>query len=124
MVKSRSIACGVVALCAVGIAASGPAPAAQDATRAARERVETVAPQASHAPAPGTIEAAQAVVTRTCTTCHNDRTRAGALSLTSFTVATAGQQTETTEKMIRKLRAGQMPPAGIRRDEAVLSQLA
>ena len=42
--------------------------------------------------------------------CHNDRARSGNLSLQSFDVATAGQHAEITEKMIRKLRAGQMPP--------------
>jgi mono/diheme cytochrome c family protein len=61
----------------------------------------------------------QTVLTRTCVGCHNDRARAGNLSLQSFDVATAGQHLETTEKMIRKLRAGQMPPAGSRRPEEV-----
>src|SRR5205814_10693994 len=72
-----------------------------------------------------TVEAAQEVVTRTCVACHNDRTRSGNLSLQSFDLATAGQQSETTEKMIRKLRAGQMPPPGSRRpEEALLDKLA
>jgi cytochrome c553 len=67
----------------------------------------------------------QAVVARTCVGCHNDRTRAGNLSLQSFDVATAGQHIDTTEKMIRKLRAGQMPPPGSRRPpEPVLAALA
>ena len=57
--------------------------------------------------------------------CHNDRARSGNLSLESFDVATAGQHADTTEKMIRKLRAGQMPPPGTRRpDEAALANLA
>ena len=47
------------------------------------------------------------------------------MSLQSFQVATAGQQREITEKMIRKLRAGQMPPPGSKRpDAAVLDALA
>jgi cytochrome c553 len=67
----------------------------------------------------------QAVVARTCVGCHNDRTRAGNLSLQSFDVATAGQHIDTTEKMIRTLRAGQMPPPGSRRPpEPVLAALA
>ena len=42
-----------------------------------------------------------------------------------FTVAAAADHLETTEKMIRKLRAGQMPPAGSRRpDDAALNALA
>ena len=71
------------------------------------------------------IDGAQSVVTETCATCHNDRVRSGNVSLQSFQVATAGRQRETTEKMIRKLRAGQMPPPGSKRpDAAVLDALA
>ncbi|HMF99069.1 MAG TPA: DUF1592 domain-containing protein [Vicinamibacterales bacterium] len=66
----------------------------------------------------------QAVVSRTCVGCHNDRMRSGNLSLTSFDVATAASHRDATERMIRKLRAGQMPPAGIPRDEAALAGLA
>jgi mono/diheme cytochrome c family protein len=81
-------------------------------------------PIASHQPA-ASVAAAQEVVTKTCVSCHSDRGRAGNLSLQGFDVATAGTQSATTEKMIRKLRAGQMPPAGSRRpDEAVLDGLA
>jgi cytochrome c553 len=68
---------------------------------------------------------AQTVVSRTCAACHNERTRSGNLSLEAFDVRAAGQHAEVTEKMIRKLRAGQMPPPGSRRpDEAVLAGLA
>jgi hypothetical protein len=50
---------------------------------------------------------------------------AGNLSLASYDVAAAGDNAATTEKMIRKLRAGQMPPAGARRPaDAVLESLA
>lgn len=71
------------------------------------------------------ITAAQSVITKTCVACHNDRTANGGLSLSSFQVAAAAESVATTEKMIRKLRAGQMPPAGSRRpDETVLVSLA
>jgi mono/diheme cytochrome c family protein len=71
------------------------------------------------------VAPAQAVITRTCTGCHNDRVRSGGLSFESFLVANAGEHSDVTEKMIRKLRAGQMPPPGSRRpDEAALAALA
>jgi hypothetical protein len=71
------------------------------------------------------VDGGQAVVTQTCRTCHNDRSRTGNLSLQSFEVATAAEQAEVTEQIIRKLRAGQMPPPGVRRpDDAVLDGLA
>jgi hypothetical protein len=50
-------------------------------------------------------------------TCHNDRAKAGQLSLASFDAAKAADHVDVTEKMIRKLRAGMMPPAGARRPE-------
>lgn len=60
-------------------------------------------------------EALTAVVHRLCGTCHNDQLRTGNLSLTSFYVDSAAVQAETAEKMVRKLRAGMMPPPGIPR---------
>src|SRR5262245_33959896 len=66
-----------------------------------------------------------AVVKQYCVGCHNDRTKAGQLTLAAFDVADPGHNAEVAEKMIRKLRAGLMPPPGSRRpDEAVLAELA
>jgi mono/diheme cytochrome c family protein len=89
----------------------------------------SVQPAASTAPQNPSPSAAadspQAVVTRSCATCHNDRSRSGNLSLQAFDVAKAGEHSEIAEKMIRKLRAGQMPPPGSRRpSDALLDQLA
>ena len=92
-----------------------------------------VRPVASHAPgytavatqAPATLDEAQRTIAGTCAGCHSDRGKAGGISLQGYTVAAAADYLDTTEKMIRKLRAGQMPPAGSRRpDEAVLDALA
>jgi mono/diheme cytochrome c family protein len=58
-----------------------------------------------------------ALVKQYCTGCHSDRGKAGGLSLASFDAATAADHPVITEKMIRKLRAGMMPPAGARRPE-------
>jgi hypothetical protein len=66
-----------------------------------------------------------ALVKQYCVTCHNDRAKAGQLTLAAFDAARATEHLETTEKMIRKLRAGMMPPAGARRPEvAQLEALA
>ncbi|MDH4067046.1 MAG: DUF1587 domain-containing protein, partial [Acidobacteriota bacterium] len=59
------------------------------------------------------------MIARTCTGCHSDRAKAGNLSLEGFSIATAAAHRETAEKMIRKLRAGQMPPPGSRRPDGV-----
>ena len=81
-----------------------------------------VKPVASHTPATpvfGPVEQ-NAMVKQFCTGCHNDRAKAGQLSLAAFDAATAASADHiaTTEKMIRKLRAGMMPPANARRPEA------
>jgi mono/diheme cytochrome c family protein len=79
----------------------------------------------SVARANGQFDVSQQLIARSCVTCHNDRTQNGGLSLSSYQIATAAEHGEVTEKMIRKLRAGQMPPAGSRRpDEATLDALA
>lgn len=57
------------------------------------------------------------VVQGTCTACHNDTTLLGNLSLDDFDVAEAADRAEVSERMIRKLRAGMMPPPGIPRPE-------
>jgi mono/diheme cytochrome c family protein len=58
-----------------------------------------------------------ALVKTYCTGCHNDRMKSGQLTLASFDAAEAASHVETTEKMIRKLRAGMMPPPGVKRPE-------
>ncbi len=55
------------------------------------------------------------VVQRYCVVCHNDRLETGNLSLDGFAVEAAHERAEVAEKMIRKLRAGMMPPPGMRR---------
>ena len=63
-------------------------------------------------------EDATGLVRQYCAVCHNDRRRAGGLSLASFDVTAAADNRAVAEKMIRKLRTGMMPPAGARRPEA------
>ena len=66
-----------------------------------------------------------AILRQYCVGCHNARTQAGQLPLAAFAVANPEHSSEVAEKMIRKLRAGLMPPPGARRpDEAVLAALA
>src|SRR2546425_245696 len=47
--------------------------------------------------------------------CHNDRLKTSNLSLEKLDLATAGDHAELWEKVIRKLRAGVMPPPGVKR---------
>ena len=50
-----------------------------------------------------------------CTGCHNQRRLLGNLVLEDFDVARAAENADIAERMIRKLRAGMMPPPGASR---------
>ncbi len=70
-------------------------------------------------------ESQTALVKQYCATCHNDRAKTGGLTLASFDVAAAEDNAAVAEKMIRRLRAGMMPPAGAKRpDETAITGLA
>ncbi len=60
-------------------------------------------------------EVANRVVSTTCVMCHNSRMMTGNLSLEDFDVTRASESAGVAEGMVRKLRAGMMPPGGIRR---------
>ena len=62
-----------------------------------------------------TPEELTAVVRQYCQVCHNEVMLTGNLSLQDFAVETVTEAAETGEKMIRKLRAGMMPPPGMPR---------
>ncbi|MGE3273639.1 MAG: DUF1592 domain-containing protein [Vicinamibacterales bacterium] len=86
------------------------------------------APVASHGPAVQAAAASaddRALVTTYCVGCHNDARKIGGLSLEAFDPVAAADQPQVAEKIIRKLTAGMMPPAGARRPEpAVLAGFA
>ena len=111
----------VGALLATGQApAPAPVPAPADtrpapATAASKPAAPSMA--VAHAASAATAAGQTAMVKQYCASCHNDRVKAGGLSLAAFDAAQAAAEVETTEKMIRKLRAGMMPPAGARRPE-------
>jgi hypothetical protein len=67
-------------------------------------------------PAPAqTAIAERALLDRYCVTCHNDKLKTANLSLQNLDLATAGDHPEIWEQVIRKLRAGMMPPPGMPR---------
>ncbi len=78
----------------------------------------TIQPQ-TRLPVPKTVgataSAQRALLDQYCVTCHNDKLKTANLSLENLDLATAGDHPELWEKVIRKLRAGVMPPPGVRR---------
>jgi Protein of unknown function (DUF1592)/Protein of unknown function (DUF1588)/Protein of unknown function (DUF1587)/Protein of unknown function (DUF1585)/Protein of unknown function (DUF1595) len=89
---------------------------------------QNAVPRAAKAPAPkmavshGTAglspESQNQLVTQYCVTCHSEKGKAGGLVLAGFDAATIEKRADVAEKMIRKLRAGMMPPPGARRPDA------
>ena len=55
------------------------------------------------------------LVEQYCVRCHNERRLRGDLSLEGFDTGTPEADAEIAERIIHKLRAGMMPPAGVRR---------
>jgi hypothetical protein len=59
----------------------------------------------------------KALLTEYCVTCHNDKTKTGGLTLEQLDIDHPDTNAETWERVIRKLRAGMMPPAGMPRPD-------
>jgi mono/diheme cytochrome c family protein len=68
------------------------------------------------------LEAQNALVAQNCATCHSERAKAGQLVLAGFDAAKITDRPDVTEKMIRKLRTGMMPPPGARRPDAATTR--
>jgi len=67
----------------------------------------------------------QPLLDQYCVTCHNERLKTGDLALDTLQKAGIETNAETWEKVVRKVRAGLMPPAGAKRpDRASLDALA
>ena len=58
-----------------------------------------------------------AVLTRYCITCHNEKLKTADLVLSKLDISNPGADALVWEKVARKLRTGQMPPAGVPRPE-------
>ena len=77
------------------------------------------------APDPAGPAAQTALVKQYCTGCHSERGKAGGLSLAAFDITEAVDHAPISEKMIRKIRTGMMPPPGARRPaDTALAALA
>jgi hypothetical protein len=64
------------------------------------------------------IESQRALVNQYCVGCHNDRVKSGGFSWTTLDLARPDQNAKQAEKVIRKLRAGMMPPAAAPRPDS------
>src|SRR5580693_876056 len=81
---------------------------------------QTASPQASPAPqsAPAQVTdsaSERVILNQYCVTCHNQKLKTGGLELDKLDTAHVADQADKWELVVRKLRAGMMPPSGIPR---------
>ena len=92
---------------------------------AACGRPAIAAAQSPPPAAPAAGDAVRATLDRFCVRCHNERLRTAGLALDTRDTAHVGADAETWERVIVKLRARTMPPAGNPRpDDAVYRAVA
>jgi mono/diheme cytochrome c family protein len=101
---------GLIAACVLTVAGSlGPS---QAATPHPQTPNSAASPTTSLRPS---AVAERALLDQYCVTCHNNRAKTSNLSLEGLDLSTVGDHPELWEKVVRKLRAGVMPPPDIRR---------
>ena len=88
---------------------SGPPPAP------ARPVPQPIRSSVSAPSTPLGAGAPRALLDQYCVTCHNDRMKTANLSLQGMDLAAVGDRAEVWEKVVRKMRAGVMPPPDVRR---------
>ena len=99
---TRGYAYGVSSALVVLVVASMATPSGQVAAPAQRP--------VSVSTASGSTDQPRALLDKYCVTCHNDRLKTANLSLQGLDLAKVGEHADLWEKVVRKLRAGVMPP--------------
>jgi cytochrome c5 len=97
------------------------------ATMSAQQAAPATGPQSQSAPVIAGDDAVRQVLDRYCVTCHNERLKTAGLRLDKDAVDSNNPTAhpEIWEKVIKKIRAGAMPPPrAARPDKASLSQVA
>jgi cytochrome c551/c552 len=64
------------------------------------------------------VIAHQAVLEKYCVTCHNEQTKTAGLMLDRAIAGTLADNAAVWEKVVRKLRAREMPPPGLPKPDA------
>src|SRR6266446_2901081 len=112
MKKAFLLSCVALSFAALVFAQTKAAVPQQQSTGA------STAPKSSapvSASSTASAAAQRALLDQYCVTCHNDKTKRANLTLEKLDLATVGDHAELWEKVVRKLRAGVMPPPGVRR---------
>jgi cytochrome c5 len=118
-VKTRLLAAGCVAMMSAALVTG-------QATRqtATQPQPQSSAPATKAAAAAPEVATQRALIDQYCVTCHNSRAKTADLMLDQLDLAHLGENAEIAEKVVRKLRAGLMPPTNMKRpDPATMEAL-
>lgn len=111
--KKRLLVCCMAVVSAVFGYGQAAGPQRQPAGTVAA----TATPQRASTPVAGPTAAQAALLNQYCMGCHNDRTKRANLSFENIDLGAVGDNPQLWEKVVRKLRAGVMPPPGTRRPD-------
>ncbi len=64
------------------------------------------------------VASQRAMLKQYCFVCHNPKLTSGGISLATLDISDVARNSAILEKVLRKLRAGEMPPAGLPRPDA------
>ena len=110
--RGRRFAVAVVALSAVCLAGAHGSPLQ------ATPPPQPIPAAQAQSSSPGSGPDISAVINKYCLGCHSERLRTGGLVLEGVDAANPATNPELWERVIVRLRAGSMPPAGLPRPDA------
>jgi mono/diheme cytochrome c family protein len=84
--------------------------------------LDASSPQATPVPSSPAAAETRATIDTYCVTCHNQRLKTGGLALDAPELVNVAAHADVWERVIRKVRAGMMPPAGLPRPDAAARQ--
>jgi cytochrome c5 len=113
-VNTKFIAAGWVAVLSAAMVSGQTAQPVRQTKPAAPVAAAAAKPAAS----PADAGAQRALVDQYCVTCHNAKLKTANLILDQLDLAHLGDHAEVGEKLVRKLRAGMMPPTNMKRPDA------
>src|SRR5262249_24296207 len=83
-----------------------------------QQRPASLPVRSSHASAASSL---RVILYRYCVTCHNEKLKTAGLMLDALDISNVGVEPQIWEKVVRKLRAGMMPPPGRPRPDTATS---
>jgi mono/diheme cytochrome c family protein len=108
MRRSRRTVCGIAAAAGVFLAASIASLSGQTAPKVPGEVAAPSSPGLA-------ADKSRALLDRYCVSCHSDRLKTANLSLQGLDLTKVADHADLWEKVVRKLRAGVMPPPDVPR---------